>query len=430
MKSSGPSSTRNGVFALHEERLFLRHPDAAVLLEEDVRRASEIGLRPGQAREAFQAGGRRAVARSEGARSAPRPAAGTAARLRSTVPSADTTETLVFWWSGMDLHCSSQPWPKRSASRSARRAKSAVLASRRSRLRAHRERVGARPGLVGEARLGAGREAHLDARGRERRAVAPPRARRRRRSATRRSGRCRRGRVSSSAPSANATSRSCKLAMRNIARQLERRVELGAERPRHRGGRRRRPRGSARSRRSRSAPRGRRPRPPSAAAAARRRTRRPGASAGRKSVAEGLQPPHAQPLWRSASASSTALMSITQPLRTIFLQQPLGPMFRNSCAAPRGSARRPPAGLSQPVSLHAVLVQRVVGAASGSCTKVSTPNSLQLADDVDHLRVADVGHVLLEGEAEHVDARALDVAARRGSSAARSCARCTGPCRR
>ena len=36
---------------------------------------------------------------------------------------------------------------------------------------------------------------------------------------------------------------------------------------------------------------------------------------------------------------------------------------------------------------------------------------VQLADDVDHLRVADVGHVLLEGEAEHVDARALDVAA-------------------
>jgi hypothetical protein len=35
----------------------------------------------------------------------------------------------------MDLHCPSQPWPKRSASRSARSAKSALLASRRARLR-------------------------------------------------------------------------------------------------------------------------------------------------------------------------------------------------------------------------------------------------------------------------------------------------------
>src|SRR6266705_1711580 len=37
---------------------------------------------------------------------------------------------------------------------------------------------------------------------------------------------------------------------------------------------------------------------------------------------------------------------------------------------------------------------------------------MQLANDVDHLRVADVGAVFLEGEAEHVDAGALDVAAR------------------
>src|SRR6266704_1212194 len=35
----------------------------------------------------------------------------------------------------------------------------------------------------------------------------------------------------------------------------------------------------------------------------------------------------------------------------------------------------------------------------------------QLANDIDHLRVADVGAVFLEGEAEHVDAGALDVAA-------------------
>ena len=59
---------------------------------------------------------------------------------------------------------------------------------------------------------------------------------------------------------------------------------------------------------------------------------------------------------------------------------------------------------------YAVLVQRVVGRHQRVVDVGLDAELVQLADDVDHLRVANVGHVLLERQAEHVDARALDVA--------------------